>query len=417
MSTTVTPATPIQNDLTTAAPQTGAAGASSPIAARIAAAREQMERTGVLAPPGSAPAPSGQSKPVNAQPQTVANPETTDSNPDGVSPEASGLTQGADGRWRNPDGTFAQPPVVDMATDGSESDAEGLETAPEPIVVALRGRNETDEPLEIEVSDPEVAERIRQNANDGMRRAEYNRQVKSLEEDRAQLREIAVMLDTSPEAIVEGMAPDRQERILRYLLASNFEQFKPTIEQWWNDDVSRRSAQLDMRDGLRTSRTEAQRAAAGERRAAEIRLAVRELIPPNAADDDARDFYTDALHTLTQVATAQGDIDPLTVPDLLKTRVARYWGQSAPAPSPVAPPANVAVARPVGANAEQIAARAKAHVARTQAAQATRKVAAKVAPQGAGAVPTVANTQPPKGQTIAERVAWAKANLANVFSR
>jgi hypothetical protein len=225
------------------------------------------------------------------------------------------------------------------------------------------------------------------------------------------------MLETSPEAIVEGMAPDRQERVLRYLLASNFEAFRPLIQQWWEDDVARRSSLVDMKDTVRSTREQGNRAAQAERRAAEIRLAVRELVPPTATDQDARDFFTDAINDLTRVAQERGDIDPAAVPDLLKARLARYWGQSAPAPSPDSRTASVAVARPVGPNAEAIAQRAKAQVARTQAAQAARKVAAKVAPQGAGAVPVVVNNQPPKGQTIAERVAWAKANLASVFRK
>lgn len=375
---------------------------------RIAELRAQLVEKGTILP----------EKPATSEPApaTVDATQESPSEASGVPDSGTVPTQGADGRWRNPDGTFAPPPTADVATDGEpDADVSGgispeTDNSPEPIVVQLRGRNDTDAALEIEVSDPEVAERLRQNANEGMRRAEYNRQVKALEEERAELRELAVMLETAPESIVEGMSEERQDRVLRYLLASGFERHRQTIEQWWNDDVARRSSLLDMRDGLRTSREQGTRAAAAERKAAEVRLAVRELIPPNATDQDAKDFYNDSIHALTQIATERGDIDPAQVPELLKQRVQRYWGAQASATPAPAAPATLAVAKPVGSNAEQIAQRARATVARTQAAQAQRKVAAKVAPQGAGAVPVVTEKRPPKGLTIQGVVKWAKEN-------
>lgn len=384
----------------------------------LARIRNDLATTGAIGPLGKGSAQTAEAGLVNdghtdSGPATQPDDAAAAAADDGLVDAVAGATQDATGKWRNPDGKFArapgaEPPVTaDVATDGAESDT----AAAEPLVVKLRGRNETDPELEIEVTDPAVAERLRQNANDGMRRADYNRQMAELQRDRSELREFGILLETAPESIVDQMTPDRRERVLRYLLASDFESVKSTVEQWYSDDTARRGALVDMREQAGRSRQETAQRSAGERRADEIRAAVADLIPETAAEADAQDFYTDAIAYLSQMAQQRGDVDPRAVPELLAARMRRYWGAATaavPQPAAPAPPAPLAVARPVGANAESVAQkaqRARASVARTQTAQATRAIAAKIAPQGAGAVPTVTE-QPPKGQNLKQRLAW-----------
>src|SRR5689334_6090533 len=158
----------------------------SPLARHLERVRANLEKGEGIGPLGAKGTDQamGAAKPSEAVAPAVADvpPGDTTADATAATPQAapeSELTQGADGRWRNPDGTFAPPPPAEAVTDVGEdagATAPDTPTEPAPIVVKLRGRAETDPEVEIEVSDPTIAERLRQNANDGMRKGEYERQ-------------------------------------------------------------------------------------------------------------------------------------------------------------------------------------------------------------------------------------------------
>lgn len=381
------PAAP-QPPVTAPATTSTAPGIGTPIQQAMARAREQIAQgqgiAAVLAGKEGAPAAD------EAAPAAEGVP--------------AGATRGADGVWRNPDGTFAAVPA-EAATDVSEPGSEG-ETG--PVVVALPPRNEGEPEVEIEVSDPAVAERLRELRNNGLRRVKYDQAMAEIEQQRSEFNEFISVLREAPEAIIDRMPAENRARVLRYLLASDLDTHRDYVAGVYNDDATRRLELAAMKEQQGQQMHIAQSRTAAERKADLIRREIRTLIPETAADGDAQDFYADAESFLARIAHERGDLDPREVATLLAARVARYWGgngtqQRAP----------LGEARPVGPTAEAVAkkaATARAHVARVQAAQQTRQVAAKVAPQGAGAVPTTTPTPPP-GQNLKERLAWFKQNL------
>lgn len=407
---------------TTTQPETVTAGASAPVVVPAPAApvpstgnairdalnkaRTEIAATGALGPLGTAGTPAVATETIGGEVGAESSSEGANTS---HAPPA-GPTQGADGLWRNPDGTFAQPPVADIATDGAEGEqvTEG-DAAPAPIIVSLPPRNDGEPETEIEVSDPAVAERLRELKNNGMRRAKFDAEMADVAEQRAQLNEFVSVLEHAPEAIVDRMSADNRARVLKYLLASDMDTHREFIAQVYNDDTARRGALVDMREERGGRMQTATARSTAERKADEIRGAVRVLVPETASEQDAQDFYTDAIAYLSQEAHRNDQLSARDVPKLLETRMKRYWGAQSPAPITA-----LGEARPSGAQAEALqkkAATARAVVARTQAAQATRAVAAKVAPQGAGAVPQ-GPLQPPKGQNLKDRLAWFKQQVS-----
>lgn len=398
MTTTIAPETTAPNgavSTSTPAPALTTPLTNDALKQRIEELRSRVKETGSLMPVKAA-------ETVEAATDVVADPAAVVDAPIDTA-----------ARPRNPDGTFAKlnadadpdlPATADVATDGEIEETPALR-------VSLPPRNEGEPETEIEVNDPAIAERLRELRNNGMRRAEYNKQVSALAQQRAEMQEFAAIVETAPEVLIDRMTPERRERLFSYMLAMDFETHRPKIEQWYQDDVARREALLGMRDQVGKYRSEATQRSTAERRADEIRGAVRALVPETADEQDAQDFYTDALAHLTNVAHERGDIDPRAVAELLGSRHRRYFGANAPAAAAASASAAIAVARPVGPSAEELAKRARTAQARTQAAQATRVVAAKVAPQGAGAVPTVVDPRPPKGMDLKGTIEWARKNM------
>lgn len=300
-------------------------------------------------------------------------------------------------RPRNPDGTFAAKPVEGEAVAETPADGEPVaeETPAEPEtpveVVALLDRNGQEK--SIEVSDPEIAEILRANKNDGMRRDEFNRRLEAVQKRERDFREVEALL-AQPTALAAQMHPDAQVMMLDYLLATNLDrpEVRTRLEEWYANDIARREALLGMKEKISESQRAVKVQIAESERIASVQRTIEAQIPETASPEDAQDFYTAAAAHLGAVESQRGTrLTPEEVPPLLE-RFRTRFGFTSPAPTAAPPslvPVTTAPAAPASAKADAIAKRATATAQRMKALPTQQALAAKVAPQSAGAAPAV----------------------------
>jgi|SRR6185312_16325126 len=339
---------------------------------------------------------------------------------------------GADGRWRHKDGSFAPDPTKPVeegaATDPANAEADPnapvadpnappIEAQPEPVTVQLKGRN--GEVKEVEVTDPELADLLRANANDGLRRDEFNRKRATLESGFAELNAFKQMVAENPEEVVLAhMNPEAQTRLAESLIATHWDALVERILAL-DADPSRRAV---VAAETRVRRIEqAQRLneiKASSERAAQIETAVRAMIPESVDEATVNQFMDDAGSDVARALQAGTNVTPESVKEILAPRIALYRFNEAKSPTVVgvnAVPSTAttasqapAVARPAvslkqtpaATGATPVVDPAKA-AARTQQLNASRSISAAVAPSGAGA-PAVRAPAVPKGATIEE---------------
>lgn len=296
--------------------------------------------------------------------------------------------------------TDPAPPATDAPAD-PESPPATAAPAEEVHTVVLKDRNGVEK--EIDVSDPKIAEILRANANDGMRKMEYLREKKALDQKQAEFNELETQLQVAPETVVNMMDAATQLRALEWLLVNRWDDVKDTVEKWYGDPQDRREAQLNMREKLDTSTREAKQHLAVKNQRMAVATAIESLIPENATQEDAQDFYDAVAARLGAVENQRKRaIHPDEVPELAERFRARYGFTGGPAaPEPAVDPAitaaprlslvptTPAVAAPVGATAEAVAKRAVATAARMKALPAQQAAAAVIAPSSIGAAPAV----------------------------
>jgi hypothetical protein len=335
---------------------------------------------------------------------------------------------------------------ADSGTEGEEGDSEGAEdeSAGEgaeeeagsgPSVVALPGREPGDPDVEIEVEDPEVAERLRQLRN-GFRRGEQVRQEReAVEADRAALREWhQTMQDVKRDLEIDPVGfilSDVEEvplkaEILAALLVDD-ELMKSDAARTLLDRAAMGPEELaDLRRDVEHQRTvreldrvKDEQVRRAHREGALQTLSRMEQFIPEDFEDDVG-FRKQATKVLGTLAGETGR----TVFSLAEIRSALDRAGTF---------AEFGV-DPDSANLENSASqggdrpRAKGKVRRATAAQVrtakpdpettgktaasmkkkstARKAAATVAPAGAGA--PVARVEVPSGQGVKDRIAWAR---------
>lgn len=330
-----------------------------------------------------------------AAPPADAAPAGTDDAPEFV--------QNAQGQWHRPDGTFANAEEIaaidaQLATDAAAAPPPAAADAaptPEANTVTLRRRDGTTR--DVVVDDPELAEEIRANYNDGMRRKEYTERVTAVEAKLAQLNHIDALLEKNPEAFVQqSLSPEQRVRLATMLLAEHFDDLVPIIKDYDADPGKRITATADASRRTREQQTEFESFTRAQSSARAVRVAVETLIPETLAPELAESFWADASSDL-QRALARGDtVDPTTVPALLAGRLKLYGiDAQAGANTPVAPKPRITVAAPNGTPAvaqpandpAKALADVKAGQKRIKLQQANRRNAAAVPPAGAGAPP------------------------------
>ena len=338
-----------------------------------------------------------------------------------VAPEAASVEAGE-----------AQPAAAAEAAD--EGAPEGGEID-ERLIVRLRPRN-GDEPVEIVVDDLETAEILRANINDGMRRAEFNRQMAEVQAQREELDYIYESLRLDPVNFIMDHVtkPEIRIELARYLLADPAVYDKVIEEYAQVDgdpdalDAKRAKLELERINRREQMRRELEEARAVQRNIRQVHQVLSELAEGldeatanrfiQIAGRDLADYVR--LHNLTM-------LDPAEVPlilkrlgtlDLFGLRPGAQGSASAPAraaggaAAAYAQPgaSGVPPARPKGPAEARIASSQAVQAQRVgeqfRAAHARRAAATAVAPAGVGATPL--RVQPPKGQTVKERIAWAR---------
>lgn len=360
-------------------------------------------------------------------PNTDAKLETK---PEGEQPTADGeFVQGDDGRWHRPDGTFASADELAQieaqiaAVPTPEGDAKPGETASNNVVT-LRTRD--GKTRDVIIEDPDLAQEIRQNMNDGMRRKEYVEKSTALDAKLAHLSRLDAQITQSPELfIAASLTPEQKIRLATNLLAEHFDELVPIIQGYDQNPQTRITKTGENARLIREQETTFQQFTVAQQQAAAVRGAVEKLIPDTADTEIVDAFMLDAGADITRALQRGDAVTPDVVPTILAHRMKLYGfqaptGQSAPAKpritavlssSTAAAPSSSPVAQPANDAAKALA-DAKNTQRRIRLTQQRRANAAAVPPAGAGAAP-VRLPPVPTGATIEQ----ASANLRKLGNR
>ena len=344
-------------------------------------------------------APTSEAAVEAAVEQVAEQPETA---PDSY----DGWTLDEQNRLHRKDGTYATAEEVTAynATIPEPEPTEAqkpAEQTPEAITVELRRRDGTTRT--IEVDDPELAEELRTNANDGMRAREFRELKASYDQKIAELNAFDKLLETNPEHVFFNVLPvEKQISIATKLIAQHWDALGPTIVRYAEQPTeiirAAMQTQMDVRQGMQSYN----QALAAQRQAGELAKATVALIPDSLPETLHEQFLADAEADITRAVQAGKPVTPETIPQILAARLQLYGAAptipTAPTPSvravrpsPSMPPAAL---KPTGPKAASLA-DVKAQQARTREIQANRRRAAAVPPSGAGATPAKAPLVPP----------------------
>lgn len=341
----------------------------------------------------------------------------------------------ATGQWRNKDGTFAPAPADADATTVTATDpnappaTEESAAEPAPIVVPLKARDGSVK--EIEVTDPEVADMLRANANDGMRRDEFNRRIDGVQSREAELREFETILQTNPEHVFSRLPQASQERLAESIIATHWDAIIDRIARMDQDPTYRVTVAAEARVRQTELAQQTQQAIAEQRYTGQLETACRALIPESVDQATAERFMFDASNDLSKILPTRR-VQPSELAEVLAPRIALYrFNESAKADNtdsassttaPVAPPVIRAVMRaPAVTTASAVPSTQTTGVAvprtvmtdgqRIAHAQTGRAIAAAVAPAGAGAAPV--RVQVPVHATVEEASKYVRTQLGN----
>jgi len=337
---------------------------------------------------------------------TVApNTETPVTEP--AAPEGE-FVQDAQGKWHRADGTMAsadeitaiETQLADDAAPAAETTAETKEN-----IVTLRTRS--GQTKDVVIDDPELAEEIRTNFNDGMRRREFAEKVAEVDALKSEFTEFRAMLRENPESVIlQHLPQEKRVAIGVALLAQDFDALVPAIQAYIDNPQNRITKAAETQAAIRNQQSTFEARVQSERAAAEVRKATASLIPDNASDESVAKFWRLASLTLSAAVDRSEQVNATTVKQQLAD-VLTLCGFDAAGEKPAATRARVSLApttaqtqtpAAVPANA---AAKAMAEQRRIRLTQTNRKNAAAVPPAGAGAAP-VRVPPAPKGATIEE---------------
>jgi hypothetical protein len=330
--------------------------------------------------------------------------------------EPQGQPRDERGRFASADQDAGADAELDSG-DGVSTDTD-QETPDETLVVQLPPRRDGGDPLEIEVADQEVAEALRAAIRGGLRRDELNQRVSKIEEREQEIEFVRSSLRADPVGfLADHVPPEVRRETVRHFLATmdeaDYEQIMGELAQWDSDPRERQLAAANAQLDRGKRREDAAFDASVSRNAVAIVNTVETLVPDDMDPEDAEDFRQYALGKLQDFVTAQNieQLDPQEVPGLLaRLRVLNRFGIEAPAANGngnAAPAARARAAAP--ARQKPTPQEAQATSEQIRRATARRRAATAVAPAGAGAAPV--RVQPPKGQSVIERIKWARENL------
>lgn len=318
--------------------------------------------------------------------------------------------EGAEGE----DGEGAGAEGEEGEGEGEEED-EGEGEEGDVVTVTLHDRNGN--PVEIDV-EPEIAEILRADDNDRMRRIEFNRQMSEVTEQRAELDAIGNYLESDPVGFIgERVKPELRIEVVRSLLAmasaEEFEQMLSNVNDW-DDPETRELAALRMQNDRAKKRREAEDAASKRKEIEDSGRAIVGMIEELGAglDEESLELFIDTAAKKVQDYLDDNKLnvlDPARVPALLeKAGILKLFNITPGKPAPVA-------ARPAAGKKEKPAvtaeekAKGEKGAAQMKKRAAKRKVATAVAPAGTGAAQTIA--KPPAHKTGKDRINWLRQQV------
>jgi hypothetical protein len=331
-----------------------------------------------------------------------------------TSTEFNGYTVDEKGGLHRPDGTMASTDEISAynleVSAEQPAPTEPPVEAPAMETVKILGRNGTE--LEIEVSDPLIAEAIRSNIKDGMRGEDYRRKIQAADEHLADKRAFEQMIETNPEGLIFNHLPeDKQISLAVKLVSKYWDQIAPDLMKLDADPVERVRNAAQTQQQIMEQQRQFEQMTAASKHAVQLEHAVRALIPEHATDTQGDAFLQDAGSDIRREMQRRNGaaIPPADVAAILSHRLALYgFDKPAPAstPTPTRPVAR-AVAKPNQAPTAQpsVMVSAGAQVRRTVTAQ---RVAAAVPPAGAGAATVRAPLVPPNSSIEAASRALKK---------
>lgn len=372
--------------------------------------------------PGLTPDPAGVGEAVSGgeddEPPPEQQPEGQQAAPETpTGDQAPEFVQDAEGKWHRADGTFATVDEIaqidaELAAQAADDTAKAeqakqAELAAKANTVTLRRRDGTTR--DVIVDDPELAEEIRANYNDGMRGKDFREKAAAVDAKLAQFKQLDALLDTNPEAFVaQSLSPEQKVRLATQLLAEHFDELVPIIQGFDQNPSERIKTTAEAQRRLREQQSEFNTLVQAQAQAKDVRMAVEALLPEALDHETAGQFWADASADL-QRAIARGEaVTAQTVPALLQSRL-KLYGITAPAgqasasvprvtlaspaqtppatgTTPAASTGNSSVAQPANDAAKALA-DAERTQRRIRLTQAARSRAAAVPPAGAGAAP------------------------------
>lgn len=335
----------------------------------------------------------------------------------------------------------AAPPVAAIEAPAAGAPVEGDPTAPgepdpnappvegeppvdaeppvEPIVVALPGRRPGDPDMEIEVSDPQVAERIQNALRSYERKADSTARYQAAERLRQEADEFLTMVQINPTQVVaDRLSPERQAYLALQLLTSDqlWPALEPHVAGLLNDDSgqTRRLIVAELRaEGLRLQQQAAQQIEgqrAADRNAGQVRRAIEAIVPPSLTGGQRDAWAQDALAAVAQYVEQHNlqSLHPMDLPMVLAGRL-RAWNTDPQAAAAHlhatmtgrrnAPSGEPAPSRPAAPTGPQLV-----------RAAAMRREAAAAAPAGGHAPPAQA-PQMPATAKVEDAINFRRAQL------
>jgi len=215
--------------------------------------------------------------------------------------------------------------------EGAETEGAAEEGLDDDLIVSLPARNEGEEEVEIEVTDPKVAERLRQLKNSAMRGDEAREVLTQAQRDREQVEEFEDMLAADPGGVVIGALKDdpaTMKHLTMYLLT------RPDVWAAVKDQVAALSDPQKFENIQLRAENERHQLAqnftevAQERRAVqqnymEIQQTVALILPPEMSEAQRGVFFSDALRDIAAYAerNRQLTVNPRDIPIILAARM------------------------------------------------------------------------------------------------
>jgi len=258
--------------------------------------------------------------------------------------------------------------------------------------------------------------------NMGLRRSEFNQQMEAVRAERTEVEQFITELETDPVGLFTARAtPQAKAQMVREILLSDPQirnqvadelvEFETNPVSLQRAEAQARADRLERQSELNTRHAEIK---AAEAQAARVIQRVNQLIPEDAPDEDADAFFRDAMQYLEYAANKFGaeKVTENTVPELLADRLRLYGLTKAEGAAGSSSQDGASEGLKGSRSKEKKTAtleNAKEGQSSVQKKVQKRKKIASAAPAGAGSKSTT-GIQPPKGQTVAERLKWAAEN-------